>query len=130
MLVRRKGSERWRRATYASTLAAVRARRRFESAVWGKPSRGHLLRNEHGNATDSLFCRRRSSVRTPETKSRRVEGKAAVSTYRAVQEQLDVPPIWLMREAGRYLPEYSATRSEAGNFLKAQAVDSCGVRRS
>ena len=54
-------------------------------------------------------------MKSPAPRAERPQNDRLLRALRC--ESVDVTPAWMMRQAGRYLPEYRATRARAGSFL-------------
>jgi uroporphyrinogen decarboxylase len=67
-------------------------------------------------ADNSVLTRRQSRWTHRENPETEMTEKTILRALKG--EVLPTPPLWMMRQAGRYLPEYRATRAQAGDFLK------------
>src|SRR5450830_817452 len=84
------------------------------------PQRHNDCAANRGGATDWRFECDNSGLSTCPTRSLMSQFaplKNDTFLRALLRQPTDYTPLWLMRQAGRYLPEYRATRARAGSFL-------------
>ena len=94
---------------------AVRARGR--RVPDGRDRAAALTRDRPRSSTRMRCACAATTLRVPATASRDDHLKNDTFLRALRREPTPYTPVWLMRQAGRYLPEYNATRARAGSFL-------------